>query len=71
MQAAAINQLRNHSIKPLKFNGTTQESGLYWQEKFTAYCRRASVDITDDDVLLEHYVFNWWISRNMVYAFGT
>ena len=59
MQATAVNQQRSHSsIEPPKFNGTTQENGWYWLSKFIAYCRRAGVDITDDDAMLENFMLS-------------
>ena len=59
MQAASVNQQRCHSsIEPPKFNGTTQENGWYWLSKFIAYCRRAGIDITDDDTMFENFTLS-------------
>ena len=59
MQAAAVNQQHSHSsIESPKFNGTTQENGWYWLSKFIAYCRRAGIDITDDDAMLENFMLS-------------
>ena len=59
MQAAAVNQQRSHSSRePPKFNCITQENGWYWLSKFIAYCRRAGIDIADDDTMLENFTLS-------------
>ena len=59
MQTAAVNQQRsNSSTKPSQFNGTTQKNRWCWLDKFIAYCRRASKNLTDDNAVLENCVLS-------------
>ena len=46
------------NLKPPKFNGTPQENGWYWLDKFIAYCHRAGIDINDDEAMLENFMLS-------------
>lgn len=59
VQQIVPNHQRGHiNLKPPKFNGTPQENGWYWLEKFIAYCHRAGIDINDDEAMLENFMLS-------------